>query len=169
MIRKAIISDLSRIAEIIVNSSRYAYKTFLSEEILYTKLIVEERIEAAKRWIINNENYIFVYEDDITKSIKGMMGIDKCYDEDKQDAFELHILYVEPEFSREGIGTELIEYFENTGKKNKKNELVVWVLEDNKIGISFYKKKGFLDDGKIKIFERYNKTERRYIKLIQET
>ena len=169
MIRKAIISDSSRIAEIIVNSSRYAYKTFLSEEILYTKLIVEERIEAVKRWIINNENYIFVYEDDITKSIKGMMGIDKCYDEDKQDAFELHILYVEPEFSREGIGTELIEYFENTGKKNKKNELVVWVLEDNKIGISFYKKKGFLDDGKIKIFERYNKTERRYIKLIQET
>jgi len=169
MIRKAIISDSSRIAEIIVNSSRYAYKTFLSEEILYTKLIVEERIEAVKRWIINNENYIFVYEDDITQSIKGMMGIDKCYDEDKQDAFELHILYVEPEFSREGIGTELIEYFENTGKKNKKNELVVWVLEDNKIGISFYKKKGFLDDGKIKIFERYNKTERRYIKLIQET
>lgn len=63
MIRKAIISDSSRIAEIIVNSSRYAYKTFLSEEILYTKLIVEERIEAVKRWIINNENYIFVYED----------------------------------------------------------------------------------------------------------
>jgi GNAT superfamily N-acetyltransferase len=169
VIRNAIISDSSRIAEIIVNSSRYAYQTFLSEEILYTQLIVEERIEAVKRWIKNNENYIYVYEDDITKIIKGMMGIDKCYDEDKQEAFELHILYVEPEFSRDGIGTKLIEYFENIGKINKKNELVVWVLEENKIGINFYKKKGFIDDGKTKIFERYNKNERRYIKEIQET
>ena len=169
MIRNAVISDSSRIAEIIVNSSRYAYKTFLNEEILYTKIQVDEQIEVVKRWITKNENYIYVYEDDITKIVKGMMGIDKCYDEDKQEAFELHILYVEPEFSRDGIGTELIEYFENTGKKNRKKELVVWVLEENKIGINFYKKKGFIDDGKTKTFERYNKNERRYIKEIQET
>ena len=166
MIRNAEISDAPRIAEIIVNSTRYAYQTFLSQEILYIHIQFINLIKSVERWINGNDNYIYVYEDNKTKIGKGMMGIDKSYDDDKQNAYELHILYVEPEFSRSGIGTELIEYFENTSRKNKINELVVWVLEENKIGIRFYEKIGFICDGKTKIFERYNKNERRYIKEI---
>ena len=169
MIRNAVVSDSSRIAEIIVNSSRFAYKAFMNEELLYNKIQVDERIDAVKRWINGNHDYIYVYEDDKTKIVKGMMGIDKCFDEDKTNASELHILYVEPEFSREGIGSSLMQYFENISRKNGNKELVVWVLEENKIGRKFYEKNNFTCEGKTKMFERYNKKEIRYIKNLENT
>jgi len=164
MIRKATISDASRIAEINVSSWRFAYKNIVSEEVLYKDFLVESRINIVKTWIIENQYSIYVYEDDTNGIIKGMMGLGKCEDSDKSNSFELHFIYIEPYFSRNGIGTELIKYFENEGIQNGYNEFIIWVLEHNEIGKNCYIKNGYHFDGKDKIFQRLNMKEIRYIK-----
>ena len=164
MIREAMIGDAARIAEIDVNSCRYAYKEIVSDECLFKDLSVESRIPSVERWI--NEKYfeIYVYEAPDTGLIKGMMGIGECGDEDKKGAFELHFIYVDPEFVRAGIGSEMLKFFESKGGEKGFSEFAVWVLEENRMGRNFYEKNGYRADGKDKIFKRWNKREIRYIK-----
>ena len=164
MIRGATIGDAARIAEIDVNSCRYAYKGIVSDECLFKDLSVESRIPSVERWI--NEKYfeIYVYEDPDTGMIKGMMGIGECGDEDKKGAFELHFIYVDPEFVRAGIGSEMLKLFEDKGREKGFSEFVVWVLEENRMGRNFYEKNGYHAEGKDKIFKRWNKREIRYVK-----
>ena len=163
MIREAAIDDAARIAEIDVFSSRYAYKKILSEECLYKDLSVEARIPVYKKWINEKRFELYVYEDSDTDIIKGMMGIGPCEDEDKKGAFELHFIYVDPDFTRTGIGSEMMLFFEQKGKDKGYPEFVVWVLEDNVPARDFYEKNNYCPDGKEKIFKRWNKREIRYI------
>lgn len=166
MIREATVNDAARIAEIEVTSSRFAYRNVVSEECLYRDMSVENRIPVYQRWISENRFALYVYETQDTGVVKAMMGIGMCEDEDKTNAFELHFIYVDPGFVREGIGSGLLELFEKTGKEKGCSELVIWVLEDNGMGISFYEKNNYHPDGKEKIFKRWNKREIRYVKSV---
>jgi len=164
MIREATVSDAARIAEIDVISSRYAYQDILSEQILYRDLTVENRIPVYRRWISERMFDLYVYEDAGTGLITGMMGIGMCGDEDKKEAFELHFLYIDPEYVRTGIGSEMMRFFERKGREKGSPEYVVWVLEENGKARLFYEKHNYLPDGKEKIFKRWNKKEIRYVK-----
>lgn len=164
MIREATVHDAARIAEIDVISSRYAYQDILSDECLYHDLTVENRIPVYRRWITEKRFEIYVFEDPGTGIIKGMMGIGMSEDEDKTGAFELHFLYVDPGYVRTGIGSEMLSFFEQKGREKGCPEYVIWVLEENGMGISFYKKNGYRPDGKEKVFKRWNKREIRYVK-----
>ena len=164
MIREAAINDSGRIAEIEVVSSRYAYKNSVSDICLYKDLTVENRIPVYKRWITEKRFDLYVNEDPDTGIIKGMMGIGKCEDEDKKGAFELHFIYVDPDFVRMGAGSEMLQFFEQKGREKGCAEFVVWVLEENGMGRNFYEKNNYRCDGKEKIFKRWNKREIRYIK-----
>ncbi len=164
MIRKATLNDSTRIAEIDVTSSRYAYKSIVSEKFLYEDLSVEKRIPVYEKWISQNRFDLYVYEEPETGVIKGMMGIGICEDDDKKDAFELHFLYVDPAYMRMGVGYEMLRFYEQMGKDKGCREYVIWVLEDNEIGKSFYEKNHYCFDGKEKIFKRWNKREIRYVK-----
>jgi GNAT superfamily N-acetyltransferase len=164
MIRKAALNDSTRIAEIDVISSRYAYKSIVSEKCFYEDLSVEKRIPVYENWIRQNRFDLYVYEDPETGLIKGMMGIGICEDDDKKDAFELHFLYVDPAYMRMGVGYEMLRFYEQMGKDKGCREYVIWVLEDNEIGKSFYEKNHYCFDGKEKIFKRWNKREIRYVK-----
>ena len=164
MIREATIDDSARIAEIDVISSRYAYKNILSDECLYNDLTVEHRIPVHKKWIAEKRFGVYVYEDPGTGIIKGMMGIGMSEDDDKKGAFELHYLYVDPEYVRTGVGSEMLRFFEQMGQDRGCPEFVVWVLEENGMGRNFYEKNDYHLDGKEKIFKRWNKREIRYVK-----
>ena len=164
MIRESTINDSARIAEIDVASSRYAYKGILSDECLYKDLTVENRIPVHERWITEKRVGIYVYEDSDTGMIKGMMGIGMSEDDDKGDAFELHYLYVDPDYLRMGIGSEMLRFFEQKGREKGCLEYVIWVLEENEMGRHFYEKHNYNTDGKEKIFKRWNKREIRYVK-----
>ena len=163
MIREATIHDAARTAEIDAVTSRYAYQRILSEECL-KELSVENRIPVHQRWIREKRFGIYVYEDADTGIIKGMMGLGPCEDEDKTGAFELHFIYVDPDYLRMGIGSEMLEFFEQKGKEKDFREFVVWVLEENGMGRSFYEKHSYRPDGKEKIFKRWNQREIRYVK-----
>lgn len=164
MIREAQISDAKRIAQIDVSSSRFAYKCILTEECL-NELTVESRIPVYERWISEKRFELYVYEDD-NKEVKAMMGIGKCEDDDKENAFELHFIYVDPDFLREGIGSQLLMFFEEKGKERGFGEYIIWVLEKNDIGSNFYEKNNYRLDGKDKIFKRWNQREIRYVKSV---
>ena len=163
MIREAVMNDSARIAEIEVLSSRYAYQNILSGECL-KDLTVENRIPVHKRWITEKRFGIYVYEDSDAGIIKGMMGIGMCEDDDQEGAFELHFLYIDPAYVRMGIGSEMLRFFEQKGKEKSCPEFVIWVLEENGMGKSFYEKNNYHPDGKEKIFKRWNKREIRYVK-----
>ncbi len=163
MIREAVLNDASRIAEIEVLSSRFAYQKILPEECL-KDLTAESRVPVIARWITEKRFGIYVYEDSATGILLGMMGTGMCGDEDRQGAFELHFLYVDPEYLRKGIGSEMLRFFERQGMERGCRERVIWVLEENGIGISFYEKNGYRPDGGEKIFRRWNKKEIRYVK-----
>ena len=93
-----------------------------------------------------------------------MIRTGMCEDEDKKEAFELHFLYVDPGYVRTGIGSEMLAFCEQKGRERGCPESVVWVLEGNGMGRSFYEKNGYRPDGKEKIFKRWNQREIRYVK-----
>ncbi len=164
MIREATINDSGRIAEIEVFSSRFAYKNAVADVCLYKDMSVENRIPVYQRWISEKRFELYVNEDPDTGIIKGMMGIGMCEDEDKKGAFELHFIYVDPDFVRMGVGSEMLQFFEQKGKEKGCREFVVWVLEENEMGRNCYEKNHYHPDGKEKIFKRWNKREIRYVK-----
>ena len=164
MIREATVNDAARVAEIDVISSRYAYRDILPEEALYRDLSVAGRVPVYKSWITEKRFEIYVYEDPGTGTVRGMMGIGMSGDEDKKEAFELHFLYIDPDYVRMGIGSEMLRFFEQKGRDTGCAEFVIWVLEENGMGIRFYEKNGYRPDGKEKIFKRWNKREIRYVK-----
>ena len=165
MIREAKVEDSARIAEIEVNSSRYAYKNIVSDECLFKDLSVESRVPVYEYWISQKRFELYVNEDPDTGIIKGMMGIGMCEDEDKDNAFELHFIYVDPDYVRAGTGTEMLKFFEQKGSEKGCSEYVIWVLEENGMGRNFYEKHNYHSDGKDKIFKRWNKREIRYVKI----
>jgi GNAT superfamily N-acetyltransferase len=167
MIRLATQDDVNRIAEIDVFTCRWAYKDFVAHQILFNETLVKNRINNINNWI-NIDDYVYVYEDD-DKIVKGFMGTAECEDLDKQDAYELHFLYIEPTFSRNGIGSALLKYFEERGIILEHKEFVVWVLEENNIGRNFYEKHEYRPDGNQKIFKRFNKKEIRYRKALMDS
>ena len=145
-------------------SSRYAYQGIVPDECLYTDLSVENRIPVYQRWITEKRFEIYVYEDAGTGIIQGMMGIGPCEDDDQKGAFELHLIYVDPDCVRTGIGSEMLRFFEQKGREKGCPGFVVWVLEENEMGRRFYEKNRYRPDGKEKIFKRWNKREIRYVK-----
>ena len=165
MIREATIHDAVRTAEIDVISSRYAYQNILSEELL-KDLTVENRVPVHTRWISEKRFDMYVYEDPDIGIVKAMMGIGMNEDEDKEGAFELHFIYVDPAYVRQGIGSEMIRFFEEKGKEKGCREFVIWVLEENEMGRNCYEKNHYHFDGKDKIFKRWGKREIRYVKVI---
>lgn len=60
-------------------------------------------------------------------------------------------MYIDPKYWRSGIGTKLLEKVFNWAKNEAFQEITLWVLRQNRIGISFYNKMGFNEDGTTKI------------------
>ena len=143
---------------------RFCSKNLLSDKYLYEDLSVENRVPVHKKWIAEKRFEEYVYVDPVTGIIQGMMGIGMSEDEDKKGAFELHFLYVDPVCLRMGIGSEMLQFFEQKGKDKGSPEFIVWVLAKNEIGINFYEKNGYRSDGREKIFKRWNQREIRYVK-----
>ena len=93
-----------------------------------------------------------------------VMRILTCRDQDKQDAFELWGIYIEPLMKRQGIGSILVDYCERKAVERGFSETCLWVLEENNDGRRFYEKLGYAPDGATKRIEFLSVTEIRYVK-----
>jgi ribosomal protein S18 acetylase RimI-like enzyme len=119
MIRKAIINDCPRMAEIHIFGWRCAYTVNIHTE-KFIELLNNE---------IGNKDNTYVYENDTI--IKGFMTTGDCRDDGKLEG-----IYVDPIFQRQHRGTELVKNcIEEAKSKNK--------FEKNKRSISFYEKMYF--------------------------
>lgn len=163
MIRKPKRNDLSRTAEIHICGWRYAYSGMIPNEELYNNRNVENAIKSHQN-ILDSEPEIFdIYDDGI---IKGIILHNSCRDENSEDAYELFAIYVEPSFTRQGVGSKLLEFVENRCLDQNKKRVVLWVLEENKKAIQFYNKNGYFFDGTTKTIDAWNQKEIRLTKSL---
>ena len=164
MIRPMALADVPRVAEIHVFGWRTAFRGIVSDEILFGKRSVAGSMQRFKETLGSGEyGETYVFDDGL---IKAFMTIGVCRDEDKQNAFELGGIYVEPLMKRQGIGASLVEFCEKIATERGYKEICLWVLEGNYNSQRFYEKMGFAADGTRKFLENIQATATRYVKLL---
>ena len=135
-IRKAMIPDLSRVAEKYVFNNRINYfPIFKDAGFSFGKLQVVSLVDQylKRKKILEN---IYVFDDGLIKGFIQIKGTEICQ------------LFVEPFFQNEGIGGELIEFAIQEFQVDH-----VWALEKSIRAISFYQKHGFYMTGRKKFEE----------------
>ena len=144
-IRLAVPDDAPDMAEVHMRSWEAAYK-----DIIPADYIREKNTESPALWekILNGANttqYI-IKKDGKTA---GMLGMGKSRDDDVSDGtYELMGLYLLPEYFRQGIGTQAMEFAFGKARSLDMKIITVWLLEDNFNAKMFYEKFGFVADGK---------------------
>ena len=142
MIRKAVINDANDICNIVVRGWKSAYKGLI-DDVFLNNMSSEKLISGWKEKILsqneNNRYYVYEENDRILGIIRFGIPDDK---KDKRYNSEIQILYIEPIFKRQGIGTKLFKFAKEYFIKNEMRDLIIWCLKGNNQGINFYKKMG---------------------------
>lgn len=149
-IRLAVPADALDMAEIHMRSWEVAYK-----DIIPMDYIREKNATRPALWqrIVTDEN-TSKYVIQIGEKIVGFMDIAPSRDDDaNDDIYELHGIYLHPDYYRQGIGTQAINVAFDKARGKGKTVMTLWVLEENSSSISFYKKSGFAADGNSKILD----------------
>lgn len=125
-IRQAALQDASRLAEILIFTKRVTYRPIFHEDkVSFGEMQV---LPLAQDYLANPEKLenIWVFDDEF---VKGMIHIEQG---------QIHQLYVDVFFQKEGIGTKLIDFAirEHQAK-------CLWVLEKNVRAVKFYQSHGF--------------------------
>jgi len=134
-------------------------------------MLVSTRLEKTAAWLKSDGNAdvsfgeTYVYDDGI---IKGFLTIGLCRDADKEGAFELGGLYVDPCFKGQGIGTALALHTEKTAIERGYKEICLWTFEKNAPTRAFYEKLGYTLDGATMIVEPFDAIGVRYSKKLSE-
>jgi len=122
-IRRALKSDLSRIAEIeIFNYRLNFYPIFKNDEFYFGELQVTDRIKELEKQIES----LFVYDDGVVKGFVQIKGS------------EIKKLFVEPALQNNSIGSSLLLFAVNELSADN-----LWALEKNVKAIRFYARHGF--------------------------
>lgn len=150
MIRYARKDDISRIAEIQVFGKRVAYRPIFQDDIgSFHKLQVLDVIQEYQRNIRLLDNML-LFDDGI---VKGIINGKEDPDNEKTDEIELCDFYVEPFFKGQGIGRELLSYFEREACRKEKKKIYLWVIEQNRSARKFYEANGFTFCGRKQLIE----------------
>ena len=130
IIRKAEMSDLSRIAEIqVFNYRLYFYPIFKTDGFFFSELGVPSLMQAYGSCL----DSLYVYDDGV---VKGFIKIEGTY---------IARLFVEPVLQNASIGSRLLEY---AMKEHSADHL--WAREKNVKAIRFYERHGFAVTGEKK-------------------
>ena len=149
-IRLAIPADALDMAEVYMRSWEAAYKDIVPADYISEK---NKRSFAQMEHLLNDEKFSpFQYVMLLDGVIVGIMTVASSRDEDTDDSFyELHGIYLHPDYYRKGIGTQAMEFACNIAHSLDKITMILWVFEDNINSVKFYEKCGFAADGKTKI------------------
>ena len=160
-IRPIQLSDAPRVAEIHVFAWRAAYRGILSDDQLFNKRLVANRIPRFENAVRNKAEEIYVYDDGI---IKAFISVGACRDDDKPKAFELGSIYVDPLMQKQGVGTQMMQHFENLAIQRGFGEVCLWTFEKNLTAQALYEKFGYIQDGTEKSHEAFDAAVVRYTK-----
>lgn len=146
--------DIPRIAEIIVFGKRVAYRPIFNNDIVsFNELQVIDLIEKYRNEPALIDNML-VYDDGIIKGVINQIL--------KDATIEICDFYVEPFFKRNGIGKKLIQKVISDARTGKRNQIFLWVIEDNLSARNFYENNGFVANGQIRIIEGTTKNDMCY-------
>lgn len=163
MLRPPRESDICRLAEIHVCAWRYAYRGIISDQELFVDRQVVIGMKLFESVISDKPESLVVWDDGI---IKGFALHGKCRDSDCPNAYEIMAIYLQPEFVRQGIGTQMVRFVENQAQALAYDCLKIWVLEKNLIGVGFYRKCGFEPELLAKNYDNASEKEIRYTKKL---
>lgn len=144
-IHGATIDDADDIGYLHAKSWQSAYRDILPREYL-NEFTPEKRSDFFKKALSTRpEEYYLAYLDRIPI---GMLIIGKALDENiKPNTGEIMALYLLEEYWGQGLGKSLLEFAVRRLRELLHNEVILWVLEDNKRARNFYEKYGFFFDG----------------------
>ena len=149
-IRLAVPADAPAMAEIHARSWEAAYKDIIPME--YIKAKNATRPALWQRIITDENTTEYVIQAD-GKTV-GLMGVAPPRDDDiGDDCYELHGIYLHPDFYRQGIGTQALEFAFSKARTLGKTVMTVWVFAENTNTVKFYEKCDFAPDGKTKILD----------------
>ena len=153
-IRPATPADASIMAEVKKRSWEVAYKDIVPESYIkerHKNNLLRTRTEQ----MLNDEyhkqfQYVILLDDVIV----GVMSVAPAHGDDADDAiYDLQAIYLHPDYYRQGIGSTAMEFAFDIARKLNKTAMILWVFKDNINSINFYKKNGFVPDGKTRILE----------------
>ncbi len=137
VIRKAVNDDIIDIIAVLQSACKVSYKGYIPDEHLNNLCCSDEILHKWNDYMQKYECYVAQ-----TKNA-GIVGfIMNGIEHDKIS--EIGMLYVRPEYQRQGIGTMLVDYFCNIRKKSNYKQCVVWTIK-NGPSINFYNKMGFAE------------------------
>ena len=149
-VRSARPDDSRRLAEIHVTSWREAYEGLLPDEFLKA-LSVDSRHEWWSRRLgaLEKGGEVLIVADSDVGSPEGFAFLGPC----SVTEGEIYAIYIDPRRWRHGLGSELLGAAERTLHGDGFSQAILWVLEGNQRGRSFYENQGWAPDGALKIEE----------------
>jgi GNAT superfamily N-acetyltransferase len=135
------IDDAKAVAEIQTASWQFAYKGIVPQDYLDV-IDVKKREENWAKGMIEDPTIVrLVACEDNDHAIGFICGLHNRDKDSKIDS-ELWAIYICPQKIKNGIGEMLFTSFVTELKSKNFSTMKVWVLEENKIGRSFYEKMG---------------------------
>ena len=150
-IRLATPADAPDMAEVHMRSWEVAYKDIIPPE--YIQATNATRPALWKR-IITDENTTQYVIQTRGKTVGIMCVVATPQDDDvSNDVCELEGIYLHPDYYRQGIGTQAMEFAFDIARGWGKTAMTLWVFAENANSIKFYEKCGFTADGKTKTLD----------------
>ena len=147
-ISRANIEESGEIAELLVETWRYAYKDILPAEVL-EKLSVKKRTKSWRKHMKSGAEAYVLKKD---AAIVGVVGLSSFRDTENEyrNYSEIPVLYVLPKYIGQGLGTRLLSHVEGIAAEGGAPGLALWVLEKNQPAVDFYRKNLFVFSGQSK-------------------
>ena len=164
MIRKAVLEDVSTLANIIVESWRSTYSNLIPKDEIIKYLDKKRRQQQFEEFIKNKEIILIgLYEG----APVSMLFANKDNDEQIEDCGSVYSIYILEEYWGKGLGTGLMDEAVKILKDEGCKRVSLWVYEENSRARGFYEKCGFIFDGTKKHSHFSNKpVELRYVREI---
>jgi L-amino acid N-acyltransferase YncA len=149
-IRPAVPADAPDMAEVHMRSWEVAYK-----DIIPAEYIREKNATRPAMWqnSLAEGKYPHMVIQKNGKTVGNMCVAPPQDDDVDENVYELHGIYLHPDYYRQKIGTQAMEFAYDIARNLGKTVMTVWVFADTTNSIKFYEKCGFIPDGKTKILD----------------
>jgi len=148
VIRKAVPEDARDYAACHIACWRDAYTGIITDDFLDDmQAKQEEHTEQCLQYLQESGDFKFYYAEICGKMI-GRLVFGKSRDDDKPDAGEIGAIYLLADYWGKGYGKQMMDFAISELKRTGYQEIIAWVLEENKRAEQFYNKYGFIQDGK---------------------
>jgi ribosomal protein S18 acetylase RimI-like enzyme len=139
MVRAAVVDDVNAIARVHVASWRSTYRTLLPEDFL-ASMSVAGYADRWRRLIADGSSQVYVVEDE--GDLVGFASGGRERAGETGYTGELYAIYVLDGYQGRGYGRELVGAVAGSLREMGLDDMLVWVLRDNRPARDFYERLG---------------------------